>query len=53
MSGDEGEDELVTWVSTAPNAELQVHWVVGEGCELGRWPNAEPAPKDHRPRLPR
>jgi hypothetical protein len=45
------EDELVAWVQDCERCGRRVHWVVGEGCALGHWSHAEPAPKDHRPRI--
>ena len=47
------EDELVTWVLDCSLCGRRVHWVVGEGCEMGHWAHSEPAPRGHRPRLPR
>ena len=45
------EDELVAFVLDCSRCGPQVDWVPGEGCELGHWAHAEPAPKDHRPVL--
>ncbi len=45
------EDVLVAFVLDCSRCDRRVHWVPGEGCELGRWAHSEPAPKDHWPRL--
>jgi hypothetical protein len=47
------EDELVTWILDCERCGRRVHWVPGEGCALGHWAHAEPAPNDHRPRIGR
>ena len=47
------EDELVAFVLDCERCGRRVHWVPGEGCELGRWAHAEPAPSDQQPRLRR
>jgi hypothetical protein len=44
------EDELVAWVLDCNRCGRHVHCVPGEGCELGHWAHAEPAPEDHAPR---
>ncbi len=38
------EDDLVTWILNCERCGRRVHWVPGEGCELGHWAHAEPAP---------
>jgi len=45
------EDELVAFVLDCSRCGRRVHWIPGEGCALGHWAHAEPAPDDHRPRL--
>jgi hypothetical protein len=45
------EDELVAFVLDCNRCGRRVHWVPGEGCALGHWAHAEPAPADHAPRL--
>jgi hypothetical protein len=45
------EDVLVAFVLDCSRCGRRVHWVPGEGCELGHWAHAEPAPNDHAPRL--
>ncbi len=45
------EDELVAWVLDCERCGRRVHLVPGEGCALGHWAHAEPAPIDHPPRL--
>ena len=47
----EAEDVLVAFVLDCVRCGRRVHWVPGEGCELGHWAHAEPAPDDHAPRL--
>ena len=49
----EAEDVLVAFVLDCSRCGRRVHWVPGEGCELGHWAHADPAPEDHPPRLPR
>jgi hypothetical protein len=49
----EAEDVLVAFVLDCSRCGRRVHWVPGEGCELGHWAHAEPAPKDHAPSLRR
>ena len=45
------EDVLVVFVLDCIRCGRRVHWVPGEGCELGHWAHAEPAPEGHAPRL--
>jgi hypothetical protein len=45
------EDVLVAYVLDCERCGRGVHWVPGEGCALGHWAHAEPAPTDHQPRL--
>jgi hypothetical protein len=47
------EDELVMVILDCSRCGQRVHWVPGEGCALGHWAHAEPAPDDHGPRLGR
>jgi hypothetical protein len=42
----EAEDVLVAFVLDCNRCGRRVHWVPGEGCELGHWAHAEPAPDD-------
>jgi hypothetical protein len=45
------EDELVAWVLDCERCGRPMHWVPGDGCDLGRWAHSEPALSDHRPGL--
>jgi hypothetical protein len=45
------EDVLVAFVLDCSRCGRRVHWLPGEGCALGHWAHAEPAPSDRRPRL--
>jgi hypothetical protein len=47
------EDVLVAFVFDCERCGRRVHWVPGDGCALGHWAHAEPAPDDHQPRLSR
>jgi len=40
------EDVLVAFVRDCNRCGRRVHWVPGEGCDLGHWAHAEPAPED-------
>jgi hypothetical protein len=41
------EDELVAFVLDCNRCGRRVHWVFGEGCDLGHWAHAEPTLHNH------
>jgi hypothetical protein len=45
------EDEIVAFVLDCDRCGRRIPWVSGEGCALGHWAHAEPAPDDHPPRI--